>query len=147
MTPDTVFTIANSIALFSWIYLVAAARVTPNLFRVVRLAVPVLFALVYLVALFSAERDPDGGFQTLAQVSVLFTQPWMVVAGWLHYLAFDFFVGCWILEKAKSEGIGHGWIILPMIFTFLFGPVGLLLFLILLGFRKRKTPAAKVQTA
>lgn len=141
MTPETVFSIVNTTAFFSWIYLIAAARWTPSLFRIVRFAVPILFALVYVAAMLLAEPNEDGGFQTLAQVTSLFTQPWVVVAAWLHYLAFDFFVGCWILEKAKKEQIAHGWIVIPMIFTFLFGPVGLLLFLIFLGFRKRKRTA------
>jgi len=143
MTPATVFTIANSIALFAWIYLIAGARWTPSLFRVVRYAVPVLFAIVYVAALFLAEPNEDAGFQTLEQVTALFTQPWAVVAGWLHYLAFDFFVGCWILAKAKAEAIAHGWIVIPMIFTFLFGPVGLLLFLIVRRIAGRQDEAAE----
>ena len=141
MTPETVFSIVNAIAFFSWVYLIAAARWTPALFRMVRFAVPILFALIYITAMILAEPNEEGGFQTLAQVTSLFTQPWVVVAAWLHYLAFDFFVGCWILEKAKAENIGHGWIVIPMILTFLFGPAGLLLFLILLGFRRRKKKA------
>ncbi|MDF1850697.1 MAG: ABA4-like family protein [Verrucomicrobiales bacterium] len=141
MTPETVFSIVNSIAFFSWVYLIAAARWTPALFRIVRFAVPILFALVYIAAMILAEPNEEGGFQTLAQVTALFTQPWVVVAGWLHYLAFDFFVGCWILEKAKREEIRHGWIVIPMILTFLFGPVGLLLFLVLLGVINKRRSA------
>lgn len=144
MTPESVFKIANSIAFFSWIYLIVVARLTPSVFRIVRYAVPILFAIVYVTALSLSAPNEDAGFQTLAQVTSLFTRPWAVVGGWLHYLTFDFFVGCWILEKSQSEGIKHRWIVIPMIFTFLFGPVGLLLFLSLLGvFRKKRA----IQTA
>lgn len=146
MEPATVFSIVNSIALFAWIYLVAAARWTPGLFRIVRYAVPVLFALVYVTSLILAEPNEEAGFRTLAQVTALFTQPWAVLAGWLHYLAFDFFVGCWILEKARAEEIGHGWIVIPMALTFLLGPVGLLLFLALLGVRRVRARAVVAES-
>ncbi len=138
MNPDQVFNIVNLLALLSWIYLIAAARWTPRIFRVVRFALPIAYALVYLTCMLMSEPNDEAGYQSLEQVTAIFTQPWVIVGAWIHYLAFDFFVGCWILEKSKAEGIGHGWIVIPMIFTFMLGPVGLLLFLILLGIRKRR---------
>lgn len=138
MTPDQVFSIVNLTALLAWIYLIAVARWTPRAFSVIRYAIPIFFALVYLSCLLTAEPNEEAGYQSLAQVTAIFTQPWVIVGAWIHYLAFDFFVGCWILARAKAEGIGHGWIVIPMIFTFMLGPIGLLLFLILLGFRKRR---------
>ena len=144
MTPETLFLVVNSTALFAWIYLVAAARWTPRVFRVVRWAVPIAFAVIYLVALLVAEPNEEAGFRSLEQVTSLFTQPWAVLAGWLHYLAFDFFVGCWILQTSIDDRIGHAWIVLPLVLTFLLGPIGLLLFLLLRGgFRLR----AETQTA
>ncbi|MEM1443521.1 MAG: ABA4-like family protein [Verrucomicrobiota bacterium] len=141
MSPDQVFQIVNLTALLSWIYLIAAARWTPRIFAVVRYAIPIFFALFYLFSMTQSEPNEEAGFTSLEQVTAFFTQPWAIVAAWLHYLAFDFFVGCWILAKSKAEGIGHGWIVLPMIGTFLVGPIGLLLFLIVLGVRKRmRTP-------
>ena len=141
MTPDQVFNIVNLTALLAWIYLITAARWTPRVFSVMRYAIPIFFALVYLSCLFLSEPNEEAGYQSLAEVTAIFTQPWVIVGAWIRYLAFDFFVGCWILAKAKTEEIGHGWIVIPMIFTFMLGPVGLLLFLILLGFRKRRRKA------
>lgn len=136
MSPDQVFSIVNLTALLAWIYLIGVARWTPRVFDVMRNAIPIVFALVYLTCLFLGEPNEEAGYQSLTQVTAIFTQPWVIVGAWIHYLAFDFFVGCWILAKSKAEGIGQGWIVIPMIFTFMLGPVGLLLFLILLGFRK-----------
>jgi hypothetical protein len=144
MTPETVFSIVNSIAFFAWIYLLVAARWTPRIFTGLRFGLPAALAVVYLFALTSGEPVEGAGYRTLSGVMALFTSPWAVLGGWIHYLAFDFFVGCWILKKSKEEGISHYWILVPMILTFLFGPVGLMLFLILLlGFRKKR----QVQTA
>ena len=53
------------------------------------------------------------------------------MAGWLHYLAFDLFVGAWEVREARRVGLPH-WVILPALaLTFLFGPLGLLVFLAL----------------
>ncbi|MEM6280295.1 MAG: ABA4-like family protein [Verrucomicrobiota bacterium] len=137
MTPDQVFQIVNLTALLSWIYLLVAARWTPRIFAVVRYAIPIFFALFYLFAMTQSEPNEEAGYTSLAQVTAIFTQPWVIVGAWLHYLAFDFFVGCWILAKSKAEGIAHFWIVIPLVFTFLLGPVGLFLFLAVLGVRKK----------
>ena len=55
----------------------------------------------------------------------------VLLAGWVHYLAFDLLVGAWIVRTARAEGIPH-WAVMPcLILTFLFGPAGLLAFAIL----------------
>jgi len=49
-------------------------------------------------------------------------------AGWMHYLAFDFWVGAWILRDSQSRQIAHLWIVFPLLCTFMLGPVGVLLY-------------------
>ena len=60
-----------------------------------------------------------------------------VAAGWLHYLAFDFWVGCWMLKDSQKKGIRHIFIILPMLFTFMLGPTGILIYTLVLLFHKK----------
>jgi hypothetical protein len=61
----------------------------------------------------------------------LFTNPRLVTAGWIHYLAFDLLAGLFIRNNAQKHGISH-WILIPcLLFTFMFGPVGLLLYLLI----------------
>lgn len=45
------------------------------------------------------------------------------------YLAFDLFVGSWIVEDGLTRGINRFALIPCLGLTFLFGPAGLLLFL------------------
>jgi len=50
----------------------------------------------------------------------------LLLAGWVHYLAFDLFIGSWEVEDAAANGIPH-WLLLPCLFlTLMVGPVGLL---------------------
>jgi hypothetical protein len=64
-------------------------------------------------------------------VSVLFRSPYALLAGWIHYLAFDLFTGAWEARDAAQAGISR-WLVAPcLLLTFLFGPAGLALYLLL----------------
>ncbi len=78
----------------------------------------------------------QGGFGTLAEVRILFDIPGMLAAGWIHYLAFDLFVGSWIAARGAALRLPH-WQLLPvLLLTFLFGPAGLLAFMLLRAVRR-----------
>jgi hypothetical protein len=90
--------------------------------------VPSFFAVVYTGIIISVFGRAPGGFSTLAGVGVLFSNPWLLLAGWVHYLAFDLLIGSWELEDAAERGIAH-WVVVPcLLLTFLFGPAGWLLY-------------------
>ena len=125
MSDAQLFQYANTAALLSWIVLVVQPkRTAPTL----RFAVPLAMAVLYLWALSTAPANPDGGFGSLAQVKALFTQDRVILAGWVHYLAFDFFIGCWMVMDAAERGIKHLLVVPCMLLTFMFGPVGLMLY-------------------
>jgi len=126
MSDAQLFQLANTTALVCWIALVVQPRRVAPLARFI---VPGLMAVLYIWALASAPANPDGGFGSLAQVKALFTQDRAVLAGWVHYLAFDFFVGCWMVLDAVDRRIAHFAVVPCLVLTFMFGPVGLLLYL------------------
>ena len=128
MSDAQLFQYASTTALLSWIALVVQPkRVAP----VLRFAVPGALAVLYIWALATAPKNPDGGFGSLAQVKALFTQDRAILAGWVHYLAFDLFIGCWEVIDARERGINHLFVIPCLFLTFMFGPVGLLLYFVL----------------
>jgi hypothetical protein len=64
---------------------------------------------------------------------MLFQNKWLLLAGWIHYLAFDLFIGSWQVRDAAKQGISH-WLVIPCLaLTFMFGPIGLLLYFLLRG--------------
>jgi len=140
VTPELVFSLANGIAALAWLALAASpagARWAPGVRRVAGRLVPLIFAVVY-VALFAGTGMAGGGFDSLAAVKRLMAVPALLTAGWLHYLAFDLFVGAWIAERAAALGLPH-LVVLPLLaLTFLFGPAGLLAFAVLSAFRRRR---------
>ena len=130
MTPELLFRFANGFALIGWIVLIAGV-VTDRGWLRDKLAGtywPLALSIGYCIALFLGFGKSGGGFDTLPAVRQLFTNDWALLAGWVHYLAFDLFVGAWIAGEARREGISR-WFLIPVLpLTFLFGPAGFLLF-------------------
>ncbi len=137
MKPETVFLIANQLAVVGWLILLVS-WFAPPVRRAVKYAViPLLFAVAYSVIVVTSFGGSGGDFSNLAGVMKLFTSPWAVTAGWIHYLAFDMFVGMWEFQDAKKHGIPF-WAMLPCWFlTFMFGPMGLLLYFLIRLSRNR----------
>jgi hypothetical protein len=131
MNAETVFSIANFTALAGWILIVFAPRWTWTRKIVLSGAIPLLLAVAYLILIVLFFGSAEGGFGSLADVMRLFTNPWATLAGWIHYLAFDLFVGIWEVEDAQARGISHWFVIPCLILTFLLGPIGFLLYHIL----------------
>jgi hypothetical protein len=72
----------------------------------------------------------DAGFGSLAGVTALYSVPELVLAGWVHYLVFDLFVGAWELKDSQEEGIHHLVMIPCLLLTLMAAPAGLVLYLI-----------------
>jgi hypothetical protein len=128
MKAEQIFTMANTIALIAWLLLIIAPRWFLTGKIVLSGAVSLLLSAAYLVLIVAFFGSAEGGFGSLAGVMRLFTNEWVVLAGWIHYLAFDLFVGAWEVKDAQAKNISH-WLVVPcLILTFMLGPIGLLLY-------------------
>ena len=147
MTYESVFNIANGAAGLAWLCLIFLPRWRQMDIAILLTLIPVL-SLAYSALVFAHFFTVQGGgFGSIAEVRQLFLSDPVLVAGWIHYLAFDLFVGCWIAREADSLGISRI-IQAPLLAaTFLFGPLGLLLFqLIKAGMGPVSTLTAKAQS-
>lgn len=138
LSPDLAFRAGNLLALSGWIALALsppARRWTPRVWRLTGWVLPLLLALAY-VALLLGHWGP-GGFGSLAEVRQLFERPGPLAAGWLHYLAFDLFVGTWIARDAAQRGVPHLAVLPCLALTFIFGPAGLLAYAAMAFIRRR----------
>lgn len=142
MTPESLFSLVNTLVLPGWILLVFAPgwRGTQ---RITTLLLPSLLAVAYVFLLVTHWGEAKGGFGTLADVSSLFQDRSVLLAGWIHYLAFDLFVGSWIARDARRLGITHAAVVPCLLLTFLLGPSGLLVYLVLrTALRRVRDPEA-----
>ncbi|GAA4448504.1 ABA4-like family protein [Nibrella saemangeumensis] len=132
MTPDTMFLLANTLVLPQWLLMIAAPRWSVTQWLVRTLLIPALLAVIYLYYLFSGSANLDfSSFSTLSGIKSLFTQDEAVLAGWVHYLAFDLVAGSWMLRDGQQRSINHFLLIPCLLFCFMLGPVGLLLYVVI----------------
>lgn len=131
MPPDQIFQICSSIAMAGWLILI----VLPGWHAADKFILGIiimLFALTYSWLLFTSFSFSDmGKFGSLQGVLELFRDPTVVTAGWIHYLAFDLLAGLFIRSNGRKHGISH-WLVIPcLLLTFMLGPVGVLLYLLI----------------
>ena len=133
MTPDTLFQIANPLAMAGWLVLVLAPRRWALLGHLPRTAIPLVLAAVYSAVMLAGFFTAEGGYDSLDAVATLFEDRSILLAGWLHYLAFDLVVGALMAERMDRAGV-HRVVQAPVLITiFLFGPMGMLLALVTEG--------------
>lgn len=132
MTPTEVFSIVNLIAMPMWLLMVILPNWKVTRFLIDFKVIPIVLSIFYLVYIVISMRQGGGmDFSSLDSVMKLFTIENAVIAGWVHYLAFDLLVGMWILDQNRSLGLHHLLIIPCLLGSFMLGPVGFLLFMIL----------------
>ncbi|WP_394748996.1 ABA4-like family protein [Spongiimicrobium salis] len=139
MTPTEVFSMANMTAIPMWVLMILLPKWKVTRFLITYKIIPLLLSLCYAFYIFQAIQI--GGwmdFGSLSSVMALFTEENAVLAGWVHYLAFDLLLGMWMLDQNKHLGI-HQLLMAPCLFaTFMFGPIGFLLFMILRTLKQQK---------
>jgi ABA DEFICIENT 4-like len=146
LDPSTAFSLAGMLAIAGWLGLLLALVIEPArpfAWTAARIAVPTILAIAYILLLWDGFGAVEGGgFGSIAEVRALFANDSALAAGWLHYLAFDLFVGAWIAREGLERGVPRLLLVPCLALTFLFGPAGLLLFLILrLAFRRTAAAA------
>jgi hypothetical protein len=139
MTAAEVFSIANMTAMPMWLLMVFLPKWKATRFLIDYKLIPILLSLVYAFYIFQAIQI--GGamdFGSLSSVMDLFTEENAVLAGWVHYLAFDLLVGMWILDQNKELKINQLLIIPCLLGSFMFGPLGFLLFMIIKTIKQKR---------
>ncbi|MDB2407239.1 ABA4-like family protein [Jannaschia sp.] len=127
MTPEELFSIAGLAAMAGWAVLILGPRRWTVLTALPLWVIPGGLSAVYAVLVLSRFSGSGGGFGSLAEVAQLMSNDWALLAGWIHYLAFDLFVGAVMAARMDRAGIGRlvqGPILLAI---FMLGPLGFLL--------------------
>ncbi|GAB5448540.1 ABA4-like family protein [Gymnodinialimonas sp.] len=141
MTPEIVFSHVGTAAMIGWTLLVLGPRRFGWVNAIPLWIIPAGLSAVYGALIFSRFSGIGGGFDSLANVAILMSNDWALLAGWVHFLAFDLFVGA--VMAARMDRVGVGRLVQAPILgaTFMLGPLGFLIAgLTELGLRARKIP-------
>jgi hypothetical protein len=135
----------NLLAMIAWVALILLPR-WPTLLAALLYGGVGLLCLIYGVCLIGVVSglipNPDGGgadFTTIEGVRAIFASDAGVTIGWTHYLAFDLFVGLWIARDGDAKNISRLIQAPILLVTFMAGPLGLFIWLLV------REPAARKQ--
>jgi hypothetical protein len=125
---DFIFRLSNVLVLPFWalVILLPRWRWTARIMRSPFVSgVPaVLYAVLVLPRLGSIW--PAVSRPTLSGIAALLGSPAGATIAWVHFLAFDLFVGRWIYLDSQERGIS-AWLMAPVLFlTLMLGPAGFL---------------------
>jgi hypothetical protein len=136
MNPAQIFSIVSALAAMQWLLIMILPKWRVTQWLINYTAVPLLLSVIYCIYIVSFFSVKGGGFGSIPEVRTLFSNDNLLLAGWVHYLAFDLLIGFSIIKSSEAKAISH-WLVIPcLVLTFMFGPCGFLLYQIV---RKIKT--------
>ncbi len=94
------FFLSNQIALIGWILLILRPRWRLATHLICPVLIPVILGLLYFGLVIGYFPQSDGEYGSLDAVARLFESRQLLLAGWVHYLAFDLFIGAWQVRDA-----------------------------------------------
>lgn len=130
MSAELLFKIVSFGVIPFWLLLafLPNAEITRSLVQSV--VPPVLLGIIY-AWLYHTVPGHAVDFTSLEGLRRTMQNDHMLLAGWVHYLAFDLFVGAWIVRDGRRRDMWYPLLVPCLFLTFLMGPVGLLLYLML----------------
>jgi hypothetical protein len=138
MSTEQVFSAVSTMAALQWLLLIVLPKWMVTHWLIDHAIVPLLLSLVYCIYIIGFFKVDGGGFGSLQQVRILFSNDNLLLAGWVHYLAFDLLIGFTIIKAAQTKLISH-WLVIPcLLLTFMFGPCGYLLYQIIIKIKTTK---------
>lgn len=147
MTPEMLFGLCNKLAALSWLVLIVIGWKRWASGLITAVIVPLALAMVYTLLILFHWGENQGSFNTLDGVAALFANRWLLLAGWVHYLAFDLFIGNWEVRDSAKYRIPHLAVVPCLILTFLFGPLGLLVYFALRAVLRRRFKISEGEAA
>ncbi|MAW15833.1 MAG: hypothetical protein CMC25_05435 [Flavobacteriaceae bacterium] len=140
-----IFNFCNILILIAWgaIIISPQKKISEILISYPWIPLTLSFFYIYFIIISGGLMEAD--FSSLNGIVTLFKKatPESAAAGWLHYLAFDFWVGTWIIKHSRKEKISNKIIVLPLLFTFILGPVGILVYSLILLAKKSFSQASE----
>ena len=131
MDTTTFFKIANNTAMLGWLLLLIVPKwkyTIPTVVSFIIFFLSISYTFIIIKALPFIKADV---FSSLDTIRNLFANDTALLAGWIHYLAFDLFVGVYIIKEAHKFEINRLIVTFLLPLTFLFGPIGYVAFQII----------------
>ncbi|HYH96991.1 ABA4-like family protein [Hyalangium sp.] len=141
MNEELILKVLNVPVLVGWLAMVVAPRTRFTRWLLESDVLPLGIGVLYLVLVAPHLPGLLREFDTLEHIGAALQRPGMLLAGWIHYLAFDFLVGRVVLADAQRRGIPHLAVVPCLLLTFMLGPAGYLTYAAVRLVSRRFLPA------
>ena len=140
-----IFNFCNILILIAWGAIIISPQKKISRILISYPWIPLTLSFFYIYFIIISGGLMEADFSSLNGIVTLFKNatPESAAAGWLHYLAFDFWVGTWIIKHSRKEKISNKIIVLPLLITFILGPVGILAYSMILLAKKSFSQASE----
>lgn len=143
---ETLFTLGNILVMPFWFLMIAlpnwswTRRIAGSWWGIGTVAVMYVIALVGSFFVIGGGAPTDlASLGTAAGIAALLGTPVGAATGWLHYLAFDLFVGRWAYLDSLGKPLNRWLVGIALFFILMAGPFGLLLYLGLKALQSRQS--------
>jgi hypothetical protein len=140
MSLDLVLTVVTIPVGLAWALMVFAPRWKLTRAFIHSDAIQLGIAAIYLALVAPLLPWLLTHFDTLDHIGEALAVRPVLLAGWIHYLAFDLLVGRVILGDAQRRGIPHLWVAPCLVLTFMLGPLGYAAYALVRALTKKLTP-------
>ena len=137
LTIETLYMWINLGVLPFWFILIVFPQSHLNRIFVTSIFPFFLLSGVYIFILYKSYLigyDFDGNFTLylgLNELSRLFEDHLYIMIFWTHFIAINLFIGGWIVKDSQKFSINKVLMAVPLIVTYLIGPIGLFLYWII----------------
>lgn len=131
LKPETIFKICNYFALIPWLLMIFLPNWSLTKMAIQSYSFPIILAVIYSLYIVISFGKTSGNFFSLVGVERLFRNRQVLLAAWVHYLAFDLFVGGWIWADAAKNHVSQWFLVPCLLLTLMLGPFGFLVYIVL----------------
>ena len=131
MNPESLYLAYTLTVAAFWLLLIVAPKwIWTD--RIVHTAiVPLALILWVLVLSAIAPPPPEGaGMGSIKAVMLLIGGEYGTLTLWTLVMGWDLLAGAWLARDARRRGIHHAWVVACLVLTFVYGILGLVLYLL-----------------
>jgi hypothetical protein len=140
MAPSSLFTVINIVSTIGWVLIIIISRLWKAADNLLVCIIVALLAVAYSYLNFAHINEAGGiaGFSTFEGVTKIFSNPWLIDCAWAHIVGIDLILGMLIKNNAAKHNIHYGVVIIVLLITIVFAPLGLLLYLLVRWIKTRR---------
>jgi len=144
LTFENIYLWANYGVLPFWLMLIFIPNHRATEIFVNSIIIPLILSSAYVYLIYKAALldisffDIFNIYLGLDELYEVFASESFLLIFWLHFLAFNIFIGIWLVKDAIKHGISRNITFVPLVLVYFSGPVGLVLYWLIRIFYAKK---------